>query len=169
MLESAPFPGRAVWAQVQGSSTPTSDQVPTVTIYSGTPLAVPTVNIPRPTPTPTPKRVHHRKKHRRVKAAKHVAAPVKKRVPAERWFVAYLTSYCPGSAGWLSASGIPVHYGMLANDFYSFGTEIYIPVLGMTGVVQDRENDYAWNHFDVWSPSCYGTPTGYFKVAVVTP
>jgi len=56
---------------------------------------------------------------------------------------------------------------MLANNFYRFGTRVYIPVLGMTGVVEDRTGDFGmWNHFDVWSPTCYGTPTGWFKVAV---
>ena len=85
----------------------------------------------------------------------------------QTWIWAYLTSYCPGSAGWLSSSGRAVFYGMLANNFYAFGTHVYIPVLGMTGVVEDRQGDYTWNHFDVWSPSCYSTPTGYFRVAVV--
>jgi hypothetical protein len=83
------------------------------------------------------------------------------------WILAYLTSYCPGSAGWVSSSGLTVFYGMLANDFYSFGTRVYIPVLGITGVVEDREADASWNHFDVWSASCYSTPTGWYKVAVL--
>jgi hypothetical protein len=96
----------------------------------------------RPTPTPTPT-VH------------------------QTWILAYLTSYCPGSAGWVSSSGQTVFYGMLANDFYTFGTRVYLPVLGITGVVEDREADASWNHFDVWSASCYSTPTGWYRVAVL--
>lgn len=60
-------------------------------------------------------------------------------------------------------------FGMLANDFYPYGTRVYIPVIGVTGVVEDRVGVFTvWNHFDVWSPVCYGTPTGYFRVAVLT-
>jgi hypothetical protein len=67
----------------------------------------------------------------------------------------------------VSSSGLPVFYGMLANDFYAFGTRVYLPVLGMTGVVEDRIGaDTTWNHFDVWSPICYSTPTGWFRVAI---
>jgi hypothetical protein len=63
---------------------------------------------------------------------------------------------------------MPVFYGMLANDYYAFGTRVYMPVLGITGVVEDRFGGFnSWNHFDVWSPVCYGTPTGWFKVAIV--
>jgi hypothetical protein len=85
-----------------------------------------------------------------------------------QWMWAFLTSYCPGSAGLLAASGQFVFYGMLANDYFPFGTRVYLPVLGMTGVVADRFGGaIPWNHFDVWSPSCYGTPTGWFKVAIL--
>lgn len=87
----------------------------------------------------------------------------------QNWILAYLTSYCPGSAGWLSSSGASVFYGMLANNYYAFGTRVYLPILGITGVVEDRmAAGSAWDQFDVWSPVCYGTPTGWFKVAVVT-
>jgi hypothetical protein len=56
---------------------------------------------------------------------------------------------------------------MLANDYYRFGTHVFIPVLGLTGVVEDRIGAFSmWNHFDVWSATCYGTPTGWFKVSV---
>lgn len=83
------------------------------------------------------------------------------------WVWAYLTSYCPGTAGWISASGETVFYGMLANDYYPFGTHVYLPVLGLHGVVEDRFGGYRpWNDFDVWSPVCYSTPTGWFRVAV---
>jgi hypothetical protein len=62
-----------------------------------------------------------------------------------------------------------VFYGMLANDYYAFGTRVYMPVLGITGVVEDRIGEFgAWNHFDVWSPICYSTPTGWFRVALQT-
>jgi hypothetical protein len=45
---------------------------------------------------------------------------------------------------------------------------VYIPVLGMTGIVEDRFGGYsAWNQFDVWSGICYSTPTGYYKVKVL--
>ena len=82
---------------------------------------------------------------------------------------AYLTSYCPATAGLMSASGKFVYYGMLANDFYPFGTRVYIPVLGITGVVDDRfGGSLGSNYFDVWSPSCYTTPTGWFKVAILS-
>ena len=108
-------------------------------------------------------------RHKQVKAKK-TAPAVKKQPVAGQWITAYLTSYCPGSAGWLSSSGMPVFYGMLANNFYPFGTHVYMPVLGITGVVEDHLGGFpSWNHFDVWSPTCYGTPTGYFPVAVQTP
>ncbi len=88
---------------------------------------------------------------------------------AQQWIWAYLTSYCPASAGSVSSSGQLVFYGMLANDYYAFGTRVYLPVLGITGVVEDRVGAFiSWNHFDVWSPICYSTPTGYFRVAVQT-
>jgi hypothetical protein len=133
--------------------------IPTVTVPQSTPVAVPTVVIPAPTPTaaPTPRpRVRHVKKPARKQAAHLV------------WISAYLTSYCPGVAGWISSSGMPTFYGMLANDFYAFGTRVYLPVLGITGVVEDRIGDYSmWNHFDVWSAVCYSTPTGWYRVAIV--
>jgi hypothetical protein len=31
---------------------------------------------------------------------------------------------------------------MLANDYYAFGTHVYLPVLGITGVVEDRGGLY---------------------------
>jgi hypothetical protein len=146
-----------------GDPTATPEGIPTVSLPTQTPITVPTVALPQPTPTPTvaviakPRHSHHR-------ARRAGGAPT---VPAGVWIWAYLTSYCPGSAGWLSSSGMPVYYGMLANDYYSFGTHVYIPVIGMTGVVEDRLGAFSsWNHFDVWSPTCYGTPTGYFKVEV---
>lgn len=84
------------------------------------------------------------------------------------WIMAYLTSYCPGSAGWVASSGRTVFYGMLANDYYAFGTRVWMPVLNMTGVVEDRSGAFGgWNYFDVWSPTCYSTPTGWFRVAIV--
>lgn len=126
-------------------------------VPASTPVPVPTVFLPRPTatpsPTPRPRRLTRK--------------PAKPPVPQQQWIYAFLTSYCPGSAGWLSSSGIPVFYGMLANDFYPFGTRVYMPVIGMTGVVEDRTGSYMWNHFDVWSPVCYSTPTGWYKVAVL--
>jgi hypothetical protein len=130
-----------------------------VTVFKATPVTVPTVSLPQPTSTPTPK--PRPVKHRR---------PTKHKTPApavrQTWILAYLTSYCPGSAGWLSSSGMPVFYGMLANNFYAYGTHVYLPVLGITGVVEDRLADFSWNHFDVWSATCYATPTGWFRVAV---
>ncbi len=83
------------------------------------------------------------------------------------WIWAYLTSYCLATAGWQSSSGLTVFYGMLANDYYPFGTRVYLPVLGIMGVVEDRIGVFeAWNYFDVWSPICYSTPTGWFRVAI---
>jgi hypothetical protein len=156
--------------QESGPALASSLSIPTVTVPTTEPITVPTVSVPRPTATPTATRTakpkpHH---HRQVKAKK--PAPVVKKQPvAGQWITAYLTSYCPGSAGWLSSSGQAVYYGMLANNFYPFGTRVYIPVLGITGVVEDHlGGSPSWNHFDVWSPSCYGTPTGYFPVAVQT-
>ena len=162
--------------------TATPEIVPTVSVPSVSPVLVPTVALPQPTivltatPTPRPK-VHQRHpkvakhpvlKHSAVKhnAAKHVQVP-QVRQPKQQWVLAYLSSYCPGSAGGLSSSGIPVFYGMLANNYYPFGTHVYLPVLGITGVVEDHVGAYpSWYHFDVWSPVCYSTPTGYFRVAV---
>lgn len=137
--------------------------IPTLVLPQQTSVSVPTVTLPQPTATPRPI-THHPYKHkhtRRVQVKRHIAPP-------ERWIVAYLTSYCPGSAGWLSASGQTVFYGMLANDYFPFGTHVYLPVIGITGVVLDRVGAYpSWNHFDVWSPVCYATPTGWFRVAVL--
>lgn len=133
--------------------------VPTVEIPHETSVSVPTITIPHPTATPRPT-AHHASKHR-AKAVNHAASQ-------KQWILAYLTSYCPGSAGWISASGQTVFYGMLANDYYPFGTRVYLPVIGITGVVLDRVGAFpTWNHFDVWSPVCYGTPTGWFHVAVL--
>jgi hypothetical protein len=142
-------------------TTATPVAVPTLVLPQQTSVSVPTVTLPRPTATPRPD-AHHTPKHkRRIQAKRHA-------VPPKRWILAYLTSYCPGSAGWLSASGQTVFYGMLANDFYPFGTHVYMPVIGITGVVLDRVGAYpSWNHFDVWSPVCDGTPTGWFHVAVL--
>lgn len=133
-----------------------------MTVFQARPVSVPTVTIPQlaavPTPTPRPAPRRHRPVSHHVR--KPAAVPV-------IWIVAYLTSYCPGSAGWISSSGVPVFYGMLANNYYTFGTHVYLPVLGITGIVEDRLSAYpSWNHFDVWSVSCYSTPTGWFRVAV---
>lgn len=149
--------------------------VPTVSVSQSTPVDVPTVTLPQPTLTPTstprpvnkPVKKHRTKKHPTKKHRPPQAKPTSTPKVRQTWFQAYLTSYCPGSAGWVSASGTPVYYGMLANNYYAYGTRVYIPVLGITGVVEDRQADYSWNHFDVWSASCYSTPTGWFKVAVV--
>lgn len=123
--------------------------VPTVAVPGPASGAVPTVTLP-----------HHRHKAKR-RGTHH--SPV-----TRYWITAHLTSYCPGSAGWVSASGAPVFYGMLANDYYPFGTRIWIPVLHLTGVVEDRFGAFnPPNYFDVWSPVCYSTPTGWFRVAVL--
>jgi hypothetical protein len=142
------------------TATPTSISVPTVTVFRAAPVFVPTVVIPKPTATPAPTHVTKKKTVKRK--------PVRRAVvrPRLTWILAYLTSYCPGSAGWLSSSGYTVFYGMLANNYYRFGTRVYIPVIGMTGVVLDHVGDDTWNHFDVWSAVCYSTPTGYFKVGI---
>lgn len=132
--------------------------IPTLVLPRQTSVSVPTVTIPQPTATPRPATQHTH----RTQAKRHSAPP-------RRWILAYLTSYCPGSAGWLSASGATVFYGMLANDYYPFGTHVYLPVIGITGVVLDRVGAYpSWNHFDVWSPVCGATPTGWFHVAILT-
>ncbi|MDQ2745032.1 MAG: hypothetical protein M3Z66_22435, partial [Chloroflexota bacterium] len=131
--------------------------IPTVTIPQPTSVSIPTVTIPQPTalPIPTPRpatRIYHRKHHR----ARSVRKAAKKLTPPGTWIWAYLTSYCPASAGWIASSGQSVYYGMLANDYYSFGTRVFLPVLGITGSVEDRSGAYiSWNHFDVWSPVCY--------------
>lgn len=132
--------------------------VPTVAVPQGAPAAVPTVSLPLPAPP-------HRPKHNKHKHPAKYPTPVPQNYV---WISAFLTSYCPGTAGWISSSGQAVFYGMLANDFYPFGTRVYLPVLGMTGVVEDRfGGGTGWNYFDVWSPICYGTPTGWFKVGIV--
>jgi 3D (Asp-Asp-Asp) domain-containing protein len=134
--------------------------VPTVAVPVGNPVSIPTVTVPRPGhPHPHPKK----KASKSPSKASTGGAP---RNQNQTWIWAYLTSYCPGSAGLISSSGVPVFYGMLANNYYPFGTHVYIPVIGITGVVEDHVGDYSWNHFDVWSPVCYGTPTGWFKVAI---
>ena len=153
--------------------------VPTVEIPQSTPLPIPTVSIPTstatktPRPTPRPTARHKAKpqggKHG-AKAARHSPAPRAQptATPTGAWITAFLTSYCPGSAGWLSSSGETVFYGMLANNYYPFGTHVYIPVIGLTGVVEDHIGyGAAWNHFDVWSPVCYSTPTGYYPVDIL--
>jgi hypothetical protein len=142
---------------VQAQPTPTALAAPTVSIPQATPEVAPTVTIPRPVP-----HYVHRRTRRHAQPVHRVQPQV-----SGVWIWAYLTSYCPGTAGWLSSSGRTVFYGMLANDYYAFGTRVYLPVLGITGVVEDRiGSDGMWNHFDVWSPVCYGTPTGWFRVAV---
>lgn len=156
--------------QESGPAASSLDSIPTVTVPTTQPVSVPTVSVPRPTAVPraTIRPHRHTHHHARVRAKKPAPA-VKKRPVSGRWITAYLTSYCPGSAGWLSSSGIPVFYGMLANNYYPFGTHVYMPVLGITGVVEDHLGAFpTWNHFDVWSPTCYGTPTGYFPVAIQT-
>lgn len=169
LVESAltRHPIRAEAAPKRERVTTTSTPFPTVTIFQSTPVAVPTVVIPQATPTTTPKPVHHsvRVRHHR----RHAKKLTRRLAPARHytWIWAYLTSYCPGSAGWIASSGARVFYGMLANDYYAFGTQVYMPVVGITGVVEDRQGDGSSNHFDVWSPVCYSTPTGWFKVAVV--
>lgn len=158
-------PAQTVHAQsVAPLEDATGTSVPTVTIIDATPVDVPTVHIPRrdtPTPVPVARKHHHKKK------PVTRAHPAPTAAPAGQWITAYLTSYCPGSAGWLSSSGMPVFYGMLANNYYRFGTRVYIPVLGMVGTVYDRLSAFpVWNHFDVWSATCYGTPTGWYPVAI---
>jgi hypothetical protein len=150
-------------AQDESSPTP-AVEIPTMTIPQPPSVSVPTVTIPQPTPVPT---ATPRPRHHRAVRVQPKATPTPTAAPQGQWITAYLTSYCPASAGWLSSSGVPVFYGMLANNFYPFGTHVYIPVLGITGVVMDHLGGFpAWNHFDVWSPTCYSTPTGYFPVAV---
>lgn len=154
-----------------GSVTPTV-VVPTVSV-PGQAVTVPTVAIPpRPTATPRPTPVkkaaakHAKKTHQSKK--KHAPRKQAPRAPAGTWIAAFLTSYCPGSAGWISSSGLPVFYGMLANNYYSFGTRVYLPIIGITGVVEDRVGAATlWDHFDVWSPVCYSTPTGWYRVEVL--
>ncbi len=161
--------------------TATPEVVPTVSVPSMSPVLVPTVALPQPTvvltATPTPvqktrpkvlRRHPKAAKHPVLKhrAVKHVQVP-QVRQPKQQWVLAYLSSYCPGSAGGVSSSGLPVFYGMLANNYYPFGTHVYLPVLGITGIVEDHVGAFpSWYHFDVWSPVCYSTPTGYFRVAV---
>jgi hypothetical protein len=150
------------------TATPTLT-IPTVTIPRSRSASVPTVTIPQPTATPVPTPTARPVVKRRPAVVKRRADQLQ--VPAIRgqWILAYLTSYCPGSAGLLSSSGQTVFYGMLANDYYALGTRVYLPVLGMTGVVLDRIGSFSmWNHFDVWSPVCYSTPTGWYRVAVQT-
>ncbi|GAC1633121.1 MAG: hypothetical protein NVS4B2_18620 [Chloroflexota bacterium] len=136
--------------------------IPTLTIPTAVPSMVATLVLPHPVPQSRAPKARHTP-HRVIPAKKHSATTP----PQGQWIWAYLTSYCPGSAGAISSSGVPVFFGMLANNYFPFGTRVYLPVLGMTGVVEDRVGTLAlWNHFDVWSPTCFGTPTGYFRVAV---
>jgi hypothetical protein len=155
-------------ADSTSDTTPTLT-VPTVSVPEGKSVTVPTVTLPQPTPTATTKpKPKKRSQHHPAKKPKRANRAPKIQVVRQQWILAYLTNYCPGSAGSTSASGIGVYYGMLANNFYAFGTRVYLPVLGMTGTVYDRVGGLdSWNHFDVWSPTCYGTPTGWFKVAIV--
>jgi hypothetical protein len=156
-------PGAAVAAQVRADVTGTAVPVPTVVLPQSAPISVPTVSLPQPTATATPRPT----KTRVRKAIKHPPRKTPTPQPSGQWITAFLTSYCPGSAGWLSSSGLTVFYGMLANNYYPFGTHVYIPVIGLTGVVEDHLNAFAaWNQFDVWSPVCYSTPTGYYRVAI---
>jgi hypothetical protein len=158
--------------QESGTAVSSSVSIPTVTLPTTQPLTIPTVSVPRPTavPTSTPRPQQRKQVKARAKArAKKPVAAAKKQAVTGQWITAYLTSYCPGSAGWLSSSGLTVFYGMLANNYYPFGTHVYMPVLGITGVVEDHLGGFpSWNHFDVWSPTCYGTPTGFFPVAIQT-
>ncbi len=160
-------PGGAGQARADDSTTTTVSPVPTVTVFQATPQIIPTVNIPQPTvvvtSTPRPSRPRHHRQHRRHRPKHHTVVT---HVVQQVWIRALLTSYCPGSAGWLSSSGIAVFYGMLANDHYAFGTHIYLPVLNLLGAVEDRQADSSWNHFDVWSATCFSTPTGWYRVAV---
>lgn len=146
--------------------------IPTLTVPQSTPITVPTFTVPEPTPTATPVRhrvVKHLHKAKTAHRASRKAVHASRQAVAQQWVWAYLTSYCPASAGSISSSGQTVFYGMLANDYYAFGTRVYLPVLGITGVVEDRVGAFiSWNHFDVWSPICYSTPTGYFRVAIQT-
>ncbi|MGI8827185.1 MAG: hypothetical protein ACR2JC_16395 [Chloroflexota bacterium] len=161
------------YAQGQGDSLGTPVTIPTVAIPQQTVVSVPTVSVPQSTPATIPtitipknrgRGAHHRRSKRRHASGRRTNAM---KTVSGQWILAYLTSYCPASAGPVSSSGSPVFWGMLANNFYAFGTRVYIPVIGMTGIVEDRSGSFTtWNHFDVWSPVCYGTPTGYFKVAV---
>jgi hypothetical protein len=150
-------------AQVENATaTATAQAVPTVQILRPTPVTVPTVTVLQP-PSHVAKPKHKAKPKLKPTRSTSVAAV------NGQWITAFLTSYCPGSAGWLSSSGHSVFYGMLANNYYAFGTRVYMPVIGMTGVVEDHMGyGSAWNQFDVWSPVCYSTPTGYFRVAVLT-
>lgn len=154
-------PSKDASASATASTTPL---VPTVTILQSKPGSVPTVTIPQPTPKPT---ATPKARPRKIKThQKRPTAPAARKVQYT-WILAYLTSYCPGSAGWLASSGQTVFYGMLANNYYNFGTRVFLPVIGMTGVVEDRLGAFAsWNHFDVWSAVCYSTPTGWFRVGV---
>lgn len=155
--------GRAAADSAQAANaTATAQPVPTVQILSPTSVTVPTVTVlQQPSHAAKPK-------HK----AKPKTKPARSTSPVAvngQWITAFLTSYCPGSAGWLSSSGHSVFYGMLANNYYAFGTRVYLPVIGMTGVVEDHMGfGSAWNQFDVWSPVCYSTPTGYYRVAVLT-
>ncbi|HEX8918197.1 MAG TPA: hypothetical protein VF898_06820 [Chloroflexota bacterium] len=161
-------PNANAYADMQSTETGTPVSIPTVQIPESTPVSVPTLTLPQPTSTPTPTVVPRHKvkrvpKHRRPAPVKRPTA-----IP-QQWIWAYLTSYCPASAGSMSSNGSQVFYGMLANNYYPYGTHVYLPVLGITGVVEDRIGSMAlWNHFDVWSPVCYSTPTGWFRVAVRT-
>ena len=159
--QAAPSAHRVSAASAQAAGTASPQPVPTVDIPSSTSVAVPTVTILHNVPTPVAKPKHKTKHKSRPSSSTSVSVN-------GQWITAFLTSYCPGSAGWLSSSGRSVFYGMLANNYYAFGTRVYMPVIGITGVVEDHMGfGSAWNQFDVWSPVCYSTPTGYYKVAVL--
>ena len=159
--QAAPSVQHVSAASTQAVVTASAQPVPTVEIPSSTSVAIPTVTILHRVSTPVPKAKHKAKHKSRPSTTTAVSVN-------GQWITAFLTSYCPGSAGWLSSSGHSVFYGMLANNYYSFGTRVYMPVIGITGVVEDHMGfGSAWNQFDVWSPVCYSTPTGYYKVAVL--
>src|SRR5947209_1807243 len=82
----------ALHVQAAATTTALPFPVPTVAVPRNTPIAVPTLTIPHPTRKP---RKHSKPAHHQAHAT---PTPV---TPRGVWITAFLTSYCPGSAGWL--------------------------------------------------------------------
>jgi 3D (Asp-Asp-Asp) domain-containing protein len=71
------------------------------------------------------------------------------------WFTVQATSYSPCSSGTITASGLPVHFGVVAMNTLPFGTHIEItpPAFGRsTFTVEDRIG--SGSQLDIFQPNC---------------
>jgi 3D (Asp-Asp-Asp) domain-containing protein len=67
------------------------------------------------------------------------------------------TAYSPCSSGTITASGQPVHWGIVAANWLRLGTRIRLwpPVLGRTRFQVEDRVGYG-TALDIWMPSCAG-------------